>query len=121
MNYKRSTHFRCFLKLQPTLSINRFSNEPNLIDKHQELFTLFGKCFDLVSDSFDKLFRPMRKNMLSFKYVLYKLYQLLDMKNELEEIAMFKTEEKIVYHDNMWKMICEDLNWKYLPSINHSC
>lgn len=58
-----------------------------------------------------------RKNFLSYSYVLYKFFQILDLKEYLKFFPLLKSREKLYAQDQIWKKICEELNYKVIPSL----
>jgi Poxvirus Late Transcription Factor VLTF3 like len=58
-----------------------------------------------------------RVNFLHYYYVLYKLFELLNEKQYLPEIPMLKDREKLIEQDTIWKKICQDLDWEFIPTI----
>jgi predicted amidophosphoribosyltransferase len=58
-----------------------------------------------------------RKNFLSYNYVLHKFCQLLELDHLLIHFSLLKSREKLREQDKIWKNICKDLKWEYIPSI----
>jgi len=58
-----------------------------------------------------------RKNFLSYSYVLHKFCELLEYDYLLPHFPLLKSREKLIQQDKIWKLICRDLNWQYIPSI----
>ena len=58
-----------------------------------------------------------RKNFLSYSYVLHKFCELLEYDYLLPHFPLLKSREKLQQQDKIWKLICRDLQWQYLPSI----
>jgi len=58
-----------------------------------------------------------RKNFLSYSYVLHKFCELLEYDYLLPNFPLLKSREKLLQQDKIWKLICKDLNWQYIPSI----
>ena len=58
-----------------------------------------------------------RKNFLSYSYVLHKFSELLELDHLLEYFPLLKSREKLQQQDFIWKKICNDLEWEYIPSI----
>ena len=58
-----------------------------------------------------------RKNFLSYAYVLHKFCELLEYDYLLPHFTLLKSREKLIQQDKIWKLICKDLNWQYIPSI----
>ena len=57
-----------------------------------------------------------RKNFLSYSYVLHKFCQLLEYDELLEFFPLLKSREKLQQQDQIWKLICKELQWEYIPS-----
>ena len=58
-----------------------------------------------------------RKNFLSYSYVLHKFCELLEYDYLLPHFPLLKSREKLQQQDKIWKLICRDLQWEYIPSI----
>ena len=58
-----------------------------------------------------------RKNFLSYSYVLYKFFQILELNEYLKFFPLLKSREKLYAQDQIWKKICEELNYKIIPSL----
>ena len=58
-----------------------------------------------------------RVNFLNYYYTIYKLCELLDQKQFLPYFQMLKDREKRIEQDEIWKNICSDLDWKFIPTI----
>ena len=58
-----------------------------------------------------------RVNFLNYYYTIYKLCELLDQTHFLPHFPMLKDREKRIEQDIVWKQICEDLKWEYIPTI----
>ena len=60
---------------------------------------------------------PERKNFLSYSYVLHKFCELLELDHLLCAFPLLKSREKLQQQDVIWKKICKDLKWQYIPSV----
>jgi len=60
---------------------------------------------------------PKRKNFLSYNYVMYKFFELLELDEYLKCFQLLKSRNKLHQQDIIWKHICKSLNWQYIPSI----
>ena len=58
-----------------------------------------------------------RVNFLNYYYTVYKLCELLDQRQFLPYFPMLKDREKRIEQDEIWKKICGELNWEYIPTI----
>jgi len=54
---------------------------------------------------------------LNYYYTAYKLCELLDEKYYLPHFPMLKDRDKIVEQDVIWKKICKELDWEFIPTI----
>jgi hypothetical protein len=58
-----------------------------------------------------------RVNFLNYYYTAYKLCELLGEEQYLQHFPMLKDREKRIEQDNIWKKICEELDWEFIPTI----
>ena len=58
-----------------------------------------------------------RSNFFSYPYIFYKFFQLLDKDEYLPYCRLLKSREKLQEHDEVWKQICNDLKWQYIPTV----
>lgn len=58
-----------------------------------------------------------RANFFSYPYIFFKFFQLLDEDKYLPYCRLLKSREKLHEHDEVWKLICRDLNWQYIPTV----
>lgn len=84
--------------------------EPELEDKLRAMFKM-------IQQPFLKHMPSNRKNFLSYSYVLHKLIQLLEKDEYLPNFSLLKSREKLHHQDQIWKKICEELNWQFIRSI----
>lgn len=73
--------------------------------------------FKLVQPAFLKHAPKNRKNFLSYNYTLRKCIQLLERDEYLHLFPALKSREKTFEQDKIWKKICQELNWEFIPSI----
>ena len=50
-------------------------------------------------------------------YVLYKFSELLELNDLLKHFSLLKSREKLQQQDAIWKNICKELQWEFIPSI----
>jgi len=83
----------------------------------QEEATL--KCMFLqIQPVFEKHCPTTRKNFLSYSYVLYKLCELLGLPYYQDgSFSLLKCPEKNKKMDLLWKKICDELRWEFVPSV----
>mgnify|MGYP006412326695 FL=1 len=58
-----------------------------------------------------------RVNFLNYYYVLYKMCELLDEREFLPFFPMLKDPVKRIEQDEIWKKICKELHWEFIPTI----
>lgn len=75
------------------------------------------RMFCRIQSPFVKHSPAVRKNFLSYGYVLHKFVELLGEDAYLEKFPLLKSREKLRMQDSIWKAICDDLDWQYIPSI----
>ena len=74
-------------------------------------------CFLAASSAFQRHCPPDRKNMISYQLVLLKLCELLGYHAFVPYFLLLKGKDKLSRMDSIWKKICEDLDWTYIPSV----
>ena len=83
----------------------------------QELEELLRIMFKDIQKPFDKNCPAERKNFLSYSYVLYKFCELLGEDEYLQYFPLLKSKEKLYHQDVIWKKICVDLRWEFIPTV----
>ena len=58
-----------------------------------------------------------RKNFLTYGYILYKIFQLLELDEYLCNFKFLKDRKKLYEQEQIWKAICRELRWEFIPSI----
>jgi hypothetical protein len=58
-----------------------------------------------------------RVNFLNYYYVLFKMCELLGETQFLPYFPMLKDPVKRIEQDEIWKKICKELNWEFVPTI----
>ncbi len=82
-----------------------------------ELEEKFKKMFMEIQAPFEKYCPPERKNFLSYSYVFHKFCELLELDDLLPYFPLLKSREKLFQQDKIWKQICAELRWQYIPSL----
>jgi len=83
----------------------------------QELEECLRIMFKDIQKPFDDNCPSERKNFLSYSYVLYKFCELLSEDQYLQYFPLLKSKEKLYQQDMIWKKICEDLKWEFIPTV----
>jgi hypothetical protein len=81
-----------------------------------EIEDILCNLFNEAQSLFYKFCPDDRFNFLSYHYTFYKLCELIGEKQYLQDIPMLKDREKRIEQDVIWKKICAELNWKYIPT-----
>lgn len=96
--------------------INRLNGIP-MPHLSPELEEKLRNMFTLIQTPFVKYQPLVRKNFLSYSYVLHKFIQLLGHDEYLANFPLLKSREKLHKQDQTWCKICEDLNWEFIKSL----
>ncbi len=70
--------------------------------------------FKQIDKSFNKFCPKDRNNFFNYNYLLHKLFKIIGMEQYLEYFPLLKSKEKLLKQDEIWKLICKDLNFKYM-------
>ena len=97
-----------FIRQKFGIAPQRLSNELT-----ETILNLFGE----LQGPYAKHVPDYRINFLNHYYVFFKLCELLDKPQYLPHIPMLKDRTKIVDQDYIWKKMCIELNWRYIPTI----
>jgi hypothetical protein len=58
-----------------------------------------------------------RTNFLSYSYILYKFFELLELDEYKIYFPLLKSRDRLIAHDTIWKKICDYLNWEFIRSV----
>ena len=58
-----------------------------------------------------------RTNFLSYSYILYKFFELLDLDEYKVFFPLLKSRDRLIAHDLIWRKICDYLNWQFISSV----
>jgi len=58
-----------------------------------------------------------RTNFLSYSYILYKFFELLELDEYKAFFPLLKSRDRLIAHDQIWKKICDYLNWEFISSV----
>jgi hypothetical protein len=83
----------------------------------QQLEEVLCNLFMDIQGPYAKYCPDDRVNFLNYYYTIYKLCELLDQKQFLPYFPMLKDREKRIEQDNIWKKICDELDWEFIPTI----
>jgi hypothetical protein len=83
----------------------------------QELEETLCNFFVELQAPYSKFCPDDRVNFLNYYYTAYKLCELLGEDKYLEHFPMLKDPEKRMEQDVIWKKICQELDWEFIPTI----
>ena len=81
-----------------------------------ELEDTLCNLFIEIQKPYSKYCPKDRVNFLNYYFTLYKLCELLGENKFLPFFPMLKDREKRVEQDQIWKKICDELNWEFIPT-----
>lgn len=87
---------------------------PNMCD---ELIETLYILFIEIQGPWSKHCPPERNNFFNYYYLLYQLFVLLDQKQYLPYIVLFKNPQIQQQQDFIWEKICNDLDWIFFPTV----
>lgn len=58
-----------------------------------------------------------RTNFLSYSYILYKFFELLELDEYKIYFPLLKSRDRLIAHDQIWKKICDYLHWEFISSV----
>jgi len=82
-----------------------------------ELEETLCNLFIELQSPYSKFCPDDRVNFLNYYYTAYKLCELLGENQYLEHFPMLKDPEKRMEQDVIWKKICVELNWEFIPTV----
>jgi hypothetical protein len=82
-----------------------------------ELENTLCNLFMDIQGPYAKFCPDDRVNFLNYYYTVYKLCELLNQHHFLPYFPMLKDREKRIEQDVIWKNICEELGWEYIPTV----
>jgi hypothetical protein len=82
-----------------------------------ELEDTLCNLFIELQSPYSKFCPDDRVNFLNYYYTAYKLCELLGETQYLEYFPMLKDREKRIEQDTIWRKICEELDWEFIPTI----
>lgn len=110
----KKLHYSKYYEHVPFIK-DKIGIKPPVMDSHLEetLCNLFLE----IQAPYAKYCPDYRVNFLNYYYTIYKLCELLGEHRFLEYFPMLKDKTKRIEQDSIWKNICKDLNWKFIPTL----
>ena len=103
--YEHATHILSRLNGNPPPTIT-----PEIEEKIRTMFQEIQAPFLLYCPD-------ERTNFLSYSYILYKFFELLELDEYKVYFPLLKSRDRLIAHDQIWKKICEFLRWEFIPSV----
>lgn len=103
--YEHATHILSRLNGNPPPTIT-----PEIEEKIRAMFQEIQAPFLLYCPD-------DRTNFLSYSYILYKFFELLDLDEYKIYFPLLKSRDRLIAHDQIWKKICEYLRWEFIRSV----
>ena len=91
------------------------SNE-TILQIPQDVEESLKVMFRMIQDPFEKHKPKGRSNFLSYSYCFYQLLVLLEQQKYCILFPLLKSREKIREQDKIWKAICQELDWDFIPA-----
>jgi len=82
-----------------------------------ELEETLCNLFIELQSPYSKFCPDDRANFLNYYYTAYKLCELLGEEQYLEHFPMLKDPEKRMEQDVIWRKICVELDWEFIPTV----
>lgn len=96
--------------------INRLNGLP-MPNFSAELEDKMRSMFRHIQAPFLKHSPASRKNFLSYSFCLHKFVELLERDEYLIHFPLLRSREKLFAQDMIWKKICEEVGWQFIPSL----
>ena len=82
-----------------------------------ELEQNLSNMFMQTQPLFIKYAPANRLNFISYSYILHKFFLILNMPEYLPLFPLLKSRQKIAQNEDVFKKICKELKWNWIPSI----
>lgn len=103
--YEHATHILSRLNGNPPPTIT-----PEIEEKIRAMFQEIQAPFLLYCPD-------DRTNFLSYSYILYKFFELLELDEYKIYFPLLKSRDRLIAHDIIWRKICDYLRWQFIDSV----
>ena len=103
--YEHATHILSRLNGNPPPTIT-----PEIEEKIRTMFSEIQAPFLMYCPN-------DRTNFLSYSYILYKFFELLELDEYKVYFPLLKSRDRLICHDQIWAKICKYLHWQFIPSV----
>lgn len=95
---------------------NKLGIKPPIMS--QELEKTLCNLFSEIQNPYSKFCPNDRTNFLNYYYTIYKLCELLEQTEYMQLLkeAMIGDRIKRIEQDNIWKKICDEMDWEFIPT-----
>lgn len=117
-DYLKRCRFNKYYDHAPSIIYRITGKAPLELSSEQEQLIL--SMFSEITDHYEmakQRVNSSRSSFLSYNYVLYKCFEILDLKDEMEVVTILKSSEKIAAMDAIWKVIMSELSWPFYRTI----
>ena len=104
LKYRRVDHFEHALKKKCVIS-------EDILERLRDRFNEVSRVYSDIA----KLYK--RVNFLNYSYIIRKLLELEGYMEYMNKFELLRSRENIEIHDMIWRDICHELNWEFIPSI----
>ena len=112
----KKLHLNNYYENIPFILSQITKKEPPKLSKEQK--KKLDAMFQAIQEPFNKFKPTNRKNSLSYKnYLFHKFCELLEFDELLPYFPLLKDRTKLEECDQLWKKICEYLDWEFISSI----
>jgi rRNA-processing protein FCF1 len=117
-SYLKKLKYNKYYEHIPTI-INEFCGlkAPKLTPELEQQLKIMFDEIQIPFEKYSKQICPLRKNFLNYNYTFFKMCQLLGKDEFLSYFPLLKNRERLYEHDQIWRGICNDLRWEFIPSI----
>ena len=103
--YEHATHILSRLNGNPPPTIT-----PEIEEKIRTMFQEIQAPFLLYCPD-------DRTNFLSYSYILFKFFELLELDEYKVYFPLLKSRDRLIAHDFIWQKICDYLKWEFIRSV----
>ena len=96
--------------------VNKISGKQSPI-MSREIEDKLRLMFKEIQIPFAKACPSDRKNFLNYNYIIHKFVELLELDDFIDCFPLLKSREKLYQQDQIWKKICDELQWEFIASL----
>lgn len=71
----------------------------------------------MLGENIYEKIKTERKSSLNIQYLLFKHLELLKYPCTKDDFKIIETREILIGYDQIWKQICDNLGWQFIPTI----